>query len=84
MWPRGLVPPVQRNPLLRGVVIIPRSSPRQQTLEASKVINRKVEERKWVMEASSSQWYVLFKNAAFEMMLFLDFKIFEMKIIEFW
>jgi hypothetical protein len=60
-----LVPPVQRNPLLGGVVIIPRSSPRQQTLEASKVINQKVEERKWVMEASSSQWYVLFKNATF-------------------
>jgi hypothetical protein len=79
-----LVPPVQRNPLLGGVVIIPRSSPRQQTLEASKVINRKVEERKWVMEASSSQWYVLFKNATFEMMLFLDFKNFEKKIIEFW
>jgi hypothetical protein len=53
-------------------------------LEASKVINQKVEERKWVMEASSSQWYVLFKNATFEMMLFLDFKNFEKKIIEFW
>jgi hypothetical protein len=36
------------------------------------------------MEASSSQWYVLFKNATFETMLFLDFKNFEKKIIEFW
>jgi hypothetical protein len=79
-----LVSPVQRNPLLGGVVIIPRSSPGQQTLEASKVINQKVEERKWVMEASSSQWYVLFKNATFQMMLFLDFKNFEKKIIELW
>ncbi len=78
-----MLPPVQRNPLLRGVVIIPRSSLRQQTLEASKVINWKVEEREWVMEASSSQSYVLFKNATFEMMLFLDFKNFEKKIIEF-
>lgn len=31
-----------------------------------------------------AKWYVLFENATFQMMLCLDFKNFENKIIEFW